>query len=384
MQGNLKDLSKENYQKLKKQILELGFSSPIHIWKHGDKTKILDGTQRTRTLKTMRDEGYIIPKLPIVYVEASSEHQAKKKVLALTSQFGEITGQGLYEFVTQNDISIPSLDDFRLPEIDLDQWKMEFLEKPFEGMTEEDSVPEAPKEAKTKLGDMYQLGEHRLMCGNSMNKSEVVKLMNGEKADMLCWDPPWRVNFEYNSHQDDQSPEEYELFLRACIDNFNAVSKSDFVAFVWQSEKNWHYFKNWFGIYEARIAVVVKNFTQMAKTFMNRAWDPVFAWHGPDFKAESGQGWRDYFISNTLQSISSGDRDIANQHPCPRSVDVVEYWLQWKQKGNIIDLCGGSGTTLIACEKTNRKCFMMEIDPAYCDVIVARWEGFTGKKAHLL
>lgn len=130
-QGNLKDLSKENYDRLRKQILELGFSAPIAVWKHEGHNYCLDGHQRVRVLTEMkRSEGYEIPKLPVVAVEAATEHEAKKKILALASQFGEVTKEGLFEFVSLNNIDLPTLEGFRLPEIDMPKFEAEFFDAP--------------------------------------------------------------------------------------------------------------------------------------------------------------------------------------------------------------------------------------------------------------
>lgn len=140
-QGNLKELSKENYNKLRKSILELGFSAPCFVWKHnrsGD-WMILDSHQRVTVLTQMKQaEGYTIPKLPCVEIEASSEHEAKKKLLAITSNYGEITRDGLYEFASLNNIDLPTLEDFRFPEIDMESWKAEFFDGEILQGTEDD------------------------------------------------------------------------------------------------------------------------------------------------------------------------------------------------------------------------------------------------------
>ena len=128
-QGNLKDLSIENYEKIKKSILDLDFSFVIHIWEDKGKNYILDGHQRLRALQSMSAEGYMIPKIPCVKVKAKSYKQAKKKVLAGTSQYGEMTSQGLYEFASEAEIDFNELQDFSFPEIDLDKFGEEFVEK---------------------------------------------------------------------------------------------------------------------------------------------------------------------------------------------------------------------------------------------------------------
>lgn len=132
-QGELKELSKANHDKLRKQIIELGFSEPICVWKNENKYYILNGHQRLRVLTEMKKaEGFKIPRLPVVEVEAETEHEAKKKVLALTSQFGNITGQGLFQFASEANIDLPTLEDFRFPEINLDAFKAEFFDMPLE------------------------------------------------------------------------------------------------------------------------------------------------------------------------------------------------------------------------------------------------------------
>lgn len=134
-QGNLKDLSRENYEKLKKEVLELGFSEPISVWKDKEKLRVLNGHQRLRVLAQLEKEGFSVPAIPINYVEAEDEKEAKKKILALTSQYGEMTGQGLYEFMDSAELSIDEVfKSFRFPEIDLKKFEKEYFE-PFEPIT---------------------------------------------------------------------------------------------------------------------------------------------------------------------------------------------------------------------------------------------------------
>lgn len=127
-QGNLKELTTENYKKMKKQIEQLGFSDPIAVWRDDGQLKILGGHQRTRTLKIMRNEGWIVPDVPINEIEAKDEKEAKRKVLAMASQYGEVTSQGLYEFVVDAGIDPGELaSGFTLPEIDLPLFNQEYF-----------------------------------------------------------------------------------------------------------------------------------------------------------------------------------------------------------------------------------------------------------------
>lgn len=131
-QGELKSLSKQNYQKLKNQIIELGFSSPIHVWKNKDQFNILDGTQRTNTLRQMQKEGWIIPPLPIVLVEAKNKREAKKKILSLTSQYGQLDSQGLYAFMNESELDIDDLENLTFADLDLDEFKQGYFEVDFQ------------------------------------------------------------------------------------------------------------------------------------------------------------------------------------------------------------------------------------------------------------
>lgn len=146
-QGDLKTLSKKDYDKLRKQILELGFSEPIGVWKDGESYKCISGHQRLRVLTELRNtEKYHVPEIPISIIEASSEFEAKKKILAMAAAFGEVTGQGLMEFASLNNIDLPTLEDFRFPEIDMETWKQEFFDEIVETeMPELNSEEESPE-----------------------------------------------------------------------------------------------------------------------------------------------------------------------------------------------------------------------------------------------
>jgi hypothetical protein len=127
-QGNLKDLSEENYKKLRKEILELGFSEPVSVWEHDGVLKILNGHQRLKTLKMMRDEGFEIPPIPISFIQAKDDEEAKKKILALTSQYGNITSHGLREFMGDSGLDFSDISSsFSFPEINMGIFEVEYL-----------------------------------------------------------------------------------------------------------------------------------------------------------------------------------------------------------------------------------------------------------------
>lgn len=140
LQGELKSLSAENYGKLKKQILDLGFSEPVSVWQNEGVNYLLNGTQRTRTLRTMAVEGYEIPAIPVSIVSAKSLKEAKKKILSLTSQYGVIEGQGLYEFMDESQLVMEDIEDFRFAEVDIGKFQAEYFGEPEPDPEPEDSA----------------------------------------------------------------------------------------------------------------------------------------------------------------------------------------------------------------------------------------------------
>ncbi len=130
LQGNLKDLSKENYTRLKDSIIKYGFSFPMFVWKHKEKNYIIDAHQRKKTLQKLKDEGYIVPPLPTVFINAKDKIEAKEKLLQLNSNYGKITQDGLYEFINESGFEIDQLllEDIDLPELDMDKFNASFLE----------------------------------------------------------------------------------------------------------------------------------------------------------------------------------------------------------------------------------------------------------------
>lgn len=141
IQGDLKDLTKDNADRFKKQIIKQGFLSPVHVWKNGGKNYILDGTQRSRVLSLLQKEDYDVSQIPCIFIEAKDEAAAKRVVLALTSQYGTMTDQGLYEFMSEAEINANELiESFNFPEIDMDKFTAEYFKD--ELPPEVDEIPE--------------------------------------------------------------------------------------------------------------------------------------------------------------------------------------------------------------------------------------------------
>ena len=251
-------------------------------------------------------------------------------------------------------------------------------EKIIDGLIEDDEIPEV-KESKVKRGDIWQLGEHRIMCGDSTSSDDVDKLMNGEKADMVFTDPPYGVSYQSNMRiKTDKFNvlENDNTFITEWINNLPIYSNG--FVFVWTS---WKVLKQWIefceGIGELSNIIVWDKggggIGDLKKTFLTD-YELALVYHrGAEI------------IGKRLGSVWSVGKDSANSylHPTQKPVDLavmaIENILQ--KKKIVLDLFLGSGSTLIAAEKLNRKCYGMELDEKYCDVIIERWEQFTGKKA---
>lgn len=244
-----------------------------------------------------------------------------------------------------------------------------------EGETDEDSVPEPPKEPKSKLGDIYELGHHRLMCGNSISIDDVDKLMDGKKADMVFTDPPYGIDYQdikknHKKIAGDESLSNVKdllsLILVLDIPMYLCCNWKCFSAFEEAMHEAGKYPKSCI-VWDKKVRV------QNLDKFYKR--HEFILYHGEFGGQKTLDG--DVWIC---------DREVRKDHPTAKPVELCERAIRYSSENAdiVLDLFGGSGATLIAAEKSARKCYMMELDPVYVDVIVKRWEDFTGKKAKLI
>jgi DNA modification methylase len=244
-----------------------------------------------------------------------------------------------------------------------------------EGETDEDSVPEPPKEPKSKLGDIYELGHHRLMCGDSISIDDVDKLMDGKKADMVFTDPPYGIDYQdikknHKKIAGDESLSNVKdllsLILVLDIPMYLCCNWKCFSAFEEAMHEAGKYPKSCI-VWDKKVRV------QNLDKFYKR--HEFILYHGEFGGQKTLDG--DVWIC---------DREVRKDHPTAKPVELCERAIRYSSENAdiVLDLFGGSGATLIAAEKSARKCYMMELDPVYVDVIVKRWEDFTGKKAKLI
>ena len=368
-QGGLKDLSVTNYKKLKAGILKLGFSEPLSIWLYHDTNYVLNGHQRLRTILKMIDEGYSCDTLPCNIVQAKNKKQAKEKILALTSQYGEITSSGLYEFLNDAELSIDDVNEFyRFADIDTEKFIEEFgskIDLP-DDPNVTDNVPDTlENEHNVQHGDIWVLGNHRLMCGDSTNEDTVLKLLDGVRPELCFTDPPYNVGFDYKSHNDNMSEPDYQAW---CKEWFDILLKNTDRIIITPGTVNLFL---WAHINKPKtVAIWLKmNACDNGSISHLRKHEPILFW---------GKGYKkrptDLFdCPVTFEKVD---------HPCSKTVGLITELLDVGCKETVLDIFAGSGSTIIAAEKTGRSCLSLEIDTHYCSVIIKRWQGYTGKQAY--
>jgi DNA modification methylase len=250
-----------------------------------------------------------------------------------------------------------------------------------EGLTDEDAVPEPPPEPITKPGDIWILGKHRLMCGDSTSVDAVETLVANEKIDVLFTDPPYGINFkpQRGTHgtilNDNLNDKEFDDFLDSVFGAALTVMKPDTYAFVWTGWSK-------IGAFERSLQKFFK--IQAMHVWVKNNFGIGYysrPKHEPFYLCLNG---KPIYPNTAPADVWEYARVNKTIHSCEKPVGLIQNIIDSYHKNSLVlDLFGGSGSTLIACEKTGRSCRMMELDPKYCDVIVKRWEEFTGQKARL-
>jgi DNA modification methylase len=266
-----------------------------------------------------------------------------------------------------------------------------------EGLVDEDEVPEPPPELITKLGDIWLLGKHRVMCGDSTSIDAVDKLMDGQKADMVFTSPPYNADTKAGQGDIFNGKKSVKLYSGGYSDKLPSSDYVDFAASVleicfavtdgfifWNVSYNAKSRFEYLQQIANRLPYLVeqicwkKNSTIPFKGSLMRDWEPVFLF------STNKQPVAVKEVTSNFWQISNTGAQAENHKACfPVALPEKGISIVAKNTGMVFDPFGGSGSTLIACEKTGRHARLMELDPKYCDVIVKRWENFTGKKAVL-
>lgn len=358
---NVKKHPIEQVQHIVNSISEFGFRQPIVL---DNKNVIVIGHGRFEAAKKLG-----MKEVPCVYADDLSDEQIKALRLADNktneSEWDlDLLGEELDEILNLD------MTDFGF---DLD------FESELEKEVEEDEVPEEI-ETRCKLGDIWKLGKHRLICGDSTDANVIDRLMDGVKADMVFCDAPY--GYKYESNRQDK----YEM-----LQNDDKIL--DFIPAIWGAMKDncpvyefcgWQSLKQWLEYFE-NTSLDLKNVIIWKKN----------NWSMGDLKgAYAGQYEVILYLNKGRVELNGArdtdiwefDREPPKMHPAMKPIELIAYALNKSSKKDdiVFDCFGGSGSTLIACEQTGRKCYTCEIDPKYADVIIARYEKFTGDKAELI
>lgn len=256
------------------------------------------------------------------------------------------------------------------------------------GLTDDDDAPEVAAVAVSRPGEVWVLGSHRVMCGDSTSVADVERLMDGYKADLIVTDPPYNVAYEGGTAEkltiqnDSMGAEAFYQFLLAAYGAMFAVAKDGAGLYVFHADSEGVNFRKAMtdaGFKLAQCCVWVKQSLVLGRQDYHWQHEPVlYGW-----KATSAHRW---YSDRKQSTVWNFDRPARNDvHPTMKPVALIEYPLCNSSRGGdvVLDLFGGSGSTLIACEKHSRSARLMELDPKYCDVIVRRWQEFTGQQATL-
>lgn len=407
-QGNLKKLSKDNAARLRKEILELGFSEPVSVWEHEGSCLILNGHQRVAVLKMLAAEGYQVPPVPVSLVEANTLAEATRKVLALTSQYGSMSVEGLGEFMLENEIPYTEVvESFRFPEV-----KMSLLAP--EEPTAQDAVPEIAESAVCQPGELVALGDHRLLCGDATKPDDVRRLMGGRQAILFATDPPYLVGYDGTNHphawknkdwsgsygatwdEGDKNAELYDQFVKVAVE---VAIEENAAWYCWHASRNQAMLEavwNKHGVFVHQQIIWVKDRAALTHSWYMWQHEPcLYGWIEGDppplyieRHEDAAFGWLRgkkpprvaLDFPHTVWDVPTTLSGQTTEHPTSKPIEL--FAIPIRQHTRRGDVCyepfAGSGSQIIAAEQLGRVCLALEISPAYCDLIVRRYYALVG------
>lgn len=391
---NPRRLTGKQEEDLSESLKRFGLVDPIVANKYpGRENVVVGGHQRLKVAKKL---GY--KEIPVVFVNLTPE---KEKELNL--RLNKNTGEWDLDLLKGFDESF--LVDVGFDNLEIDRIFQESVEEDDFNVEKEAAKITVPE---SKPGQIYQLGEHRLMCGNSTQEEDVEKLMDGRLANMVFTDPPYNVNYAYHSDKyhgktifnDNLSDEQFYQFLLAAFKNIHKFTEKQMSWYIFCGYSTEPIFRKAIedaGLYfQQQIVWIKEHFILARGQSYHRCYEPVL--FGKKIK---GTGYRNKDIRNATDVLDLDfdrfqdrldvwylrrDKTTEYQHPTQKPVRVSERAIKMSSRREeiVLDLFGGGGGSLIACEQLKRKARLMELDPIYCDVIKLRYEKFTGKKAVLI
>ena len=407
---NLKDLQpidlKNNYhsEKTKKSIIENGFARAIYVWQEQDNIYIIDGHLRTDILIELKNEGFEIPEqLNCTFLDLPNKKTAIKYLLQVFNQkTNPINSNNLDNWLQEVDLNIEELN-IELEELHIELSEIEVEAEEAQEEVKEDEVPEV-KHTFVVKGDLFELIDeeqglnHRVLCGDSTMIDDVEKVMNGKKADMVFTDPPYNIDFKDTKKRrilNDDLGNKFESFINDVISNLLFCVEKGYI-YLCFSQRFIHDYINpiinnnikdyeliiWYKDTAMRLGKDYRNYYEPIWLF--RINQPIFygkrefeknVWeiksiHSAGSISDSGKSW-----------FKGGSKELT-LHPTQKPVKVPFTAIKNSSKKNniILDFFIGSGSTLIACQQTKRKCYGIELDEHYCGVVITRWKNYMEKE----
>jgi DNA modification methylase len=380
LQEDFKLYDAERNLKLQMLIITRGFKYAFKAWQDEDgKLWIIDAHQRKRALLELRKSGFTIPPIPYEPIKAANRTEAVEEITAYNSEFAKKNPETkLFE---KYNIGTDTLDRFNL---ELNPIKLEYSEeKPAKlGIAkelEEDEVPALQQDnIFSQPGDIWILDYHRLMCGDSTNFDHVFNLMNTRKADLVITDPPYNINYEGKTENtmkirnDSMGDGHFFEFLLKVNENMFRLMKDGAAFYVFHADTEGENFRSAMkraGFKISQCLIWLKNTFTLGRQDYHWQHEPIlYGW-----KATGSHNW---YGSMNQSTVIKFDKPLRNAiHPTMKPVGLIGILVDNSSKENdiVVDLFGGSGTTLIACSQMNRINYTMEYDPVFVDVIVRRY-----------
>ena len=368
------------YENIKNSIEAFGYVDPIIVNSDGT---IIGGHQRYNVLL---DLGYDTTQ--VVVVDATKE-QEKALNIALNKITGEWDEEKLCDLLIELDLSDIDMQLSGFTYDELENLKIKFDNdeaKEDEDFDEEAALSAARKETRTKRGDVWVLGEHRLVCGDARNADDMGKLMGGMKADLFLTDPPYNVDYVGKTkdalkiENDKMTDQEFRDFLLGAFSIAKGSMKSGAAFYIWHADSKGYDFRGAcmdVGWQVRQCLIRAKDILVMGRQDYQWQHEPcLYGWN-----EGASHAWYSDRKQTTLLQFDRPAR--SKEHPTMKPVPLFGYLIQNSTKSGdiVLDSFCGSGTTIIAAEQLERRAYCIELDEVYCDVIVRRWEEFTGKTA---
>ena len=373
--------TEEQVAEIAASMVEFGWTNPILVGADGG---IIAGHARVLAARKLG-----LTEVPVIVLDHLSEAQRRALViadnkLALNAGWDEELLRGLLTELREEDFNLDlvGFSDEELAALLAD------ADEPVAGLTDEDAAPEAPEQPVSAPGDLWVLGRHRLLVGDATSVEDVARLMGAERADLVFTDPPYGIDYHGRTAErltiaNDRMPvEKFVAFLEAAFGALRGAIKPTASVYVCHGSRYQREFQNALEAagFEVRCQLI------WAKHIFSLGWGRYRFQHEPIFYCHVAGQEDAWYGDHSQSTLWQEKKPAANRlHPTMKPVELVERALQnSSRKGELVaDFFGGSGTTMIACERLARQARLMEIEPRYADVIIQRWQQHVGKRAVL-